>query len=78
MCSPALLPPPARGRLYALCGELESEEYHRQNRAIRDAWGAERVPVCEILPGRNHFTALEALAESGNQLQKLALELVFA
>jgi hypothetical protein len=36
------------------------------------------VPVCEELPGRNHFTALEALAESGNLLNNLALELVFA
>jgi arylformamidase len=78
MASPARLPAPAGGKLYALCGELESEEYHRQNRVIRDAWGAQCVPVCELLPDRNHFTALEALAETGNRLNQLALELVFA
>jgi arylformamidase len=76
--SPARVPAPARGTLHALCGELESDEYHRQNQAIRDAWGGRRVPVCELLPGRNHFTALEALAEPGSRLNKLALELVFA
>jgi arylformamidase len=77
MASPARLPPPHQGTLYALCGGRESEEYHRQNRLIRDAWGAVRVPVCEVLPGRNHFSALEALAEPGNRLHQLALELVF-
>jgi arylformamidase len=76
--SPARLPAPHQGKLHAVCGGSESEEFHRQNRLIREAWGAGRVPVCEELPGRNHFTALEALAESGNLLNNLALELVFA
>lgn len=78
MCSPARLPAPSRGTLHAVCGGEESEEYHRQNRLIRDAWGAQRVPVCELLPGRNHFTALEALAEPGSRVHQLARELVFA
>ena len=76
--SPAFLPPPAQGQLYAVCGNDESAEYHRQNQLIRDAWGKERVPVCETLPGRNHFTALEALVEPGHRLNTLAMELIGA
>lgn len=76
--SPARLPAPPGGRLHALCGGDESEEFHRQNRLIRDAWGAKAVPVCEQLPGRNHFTVLEALAERGSRLHRLALELVLS
>jgi arylformamidase len=72
------LPAPHQGKLYAACGGAESEEFHRQNRLIRDAWGAAAVPVCELLPGRNHFTALEALVEPGNRLNNLALELIFS
>ncbi len=51
----------------------ESEEFIRQNRLIRDAWGPRAVPVCEELPGRNHFSALEALVEPGHRLHALAL-----
>jgi arylformamidase len=76
--SPARLPAPDQGKLYAFCGEAESEEFHRQNQLIRDAWGPQRVRLCELLPGRNHFSALEALAEPGNRLSSLALELVFS
>jgi arylformamidase len=76
--SPARLPSPHRGKLHAFCGELESEEFHRQNQLIRDAWGADQVRLCELLPGRNHFSALEALAEPGNRLSSIALELVFS
>jgi len=74
--SPALLPPPAQGRLIAVAGGDESEEFHRQARAMREAWGESRVPVCEILPGLNHFTVLEALAQPGHRLNQLALELI--
>jgi arylformamidase len=62
-CSPAWMPAPARGELHCSVGELESEEFKRQNRLMQLAWGAERVPtVCEEV-GRNHFTVLDALTE---------------
>jgi arylformamidase len=76
MASPALLPAPAQGTLYTVCGGDESEEFLRQNRLIRDAWGKSAVPVCEALPGLNHFTALEALVEPGHRLHELALQLL--
>jgi arylformamidase len=76
--SPARLPAPAAGCLYAVAGGEESEEYHRQAHLIRDAWGVERVPVCELLPGLNHFSVLEALTEPGHRLHRLALDLLRA
>jgi arylformamidase len=74
--SPALLPAPSRGELYAVAGGEESAEFLRQIELIRDAWGKARVPVCEPLPGLNHFTALEALPQPGHRLNQLALQLL--
>lgn len=71
--SPARLPAPRAGILAAVVGGDESAEFIRQNRLIREAWGARAVPVCEELPGRNHFSALEALVEPRHRLYVLAL-----
>ncbi len=80
MASPAHLPAPPvrgeRGRLYAVAGAEESGEFLRQNEAIQRAWGREVVPVCEALPGLNHFSIVEALAQPGHRLHDLALELI--
>ena len=73
--SPALYPPPP-GTLYALAGANESEEFLRQNRLIREAWGALRVPVCETVPGTNHLDVLIELADPQARLHHLALELL--
>lgn len=62
--------------LYATVGGLESEEFIRQNRAIRDAWGAKAVPVCETISGTNHFDVLHDLADSSKRLHELALRLL--
>ena len=40
-----------RGQLYTVAGGDESEEFLRQNALIREAWGRNAVPVCEVLPG---------------------------
>jgi arylformamidase len=76
--SPARLPAPRQGTLYTVAGADESAEYHRQNRLIQEAWGPRRVPVCELLPGRNHFSALDALVEPSHRLHQLALDLLRA
>jgi arylformamidase len=78
LASPALLPAPARGELAAVAGGDESEEFHRQVQLIRDAWGPERVPVAEMLPGLNHFSVLEAFAQPGHRLHGIAMELLGA
>ncbi|MGE0097580.1 MAG: alpha/beta hydrolase [Hydrogenophaga sp.] len=78
--SPALLPAPplrdGRGRLYAVAGADESSEFLRQNRLIQQAWGSQVVPVCEALPGLNHFSIVEALAQPGHRLHELTQELL--
>ena len=40
------------------------------------AVGEAAVPVCEELPGLNHFSVLEALVEPGHRLQQIALQLL--
>jgi arylformamidase len=74
--SPVRLPAPQQGTLYSVVGGDESLEYLRQNRLIQAAWGATRVPVCEALPGRHHFSALDALVEPNHRLHQLALDLL--
>lgn len=80
MASPALLPAPhvgeGRGVLVSVAGGDESDEFLRQNRLIRQAWGEEAVPVCEALPGLNHFSVLEALVQPRHRLHKLALQVL--
>lgn len=74
--SPARLPSPGlregRGELVAVVGGDESAEFRRQNRLIREAWGAEVVPVCEDLAGLHHFSVLDALCLSEHRLHLLA------
>ena len=74
--SPANLPAPAQGCLYAVVGGNESSEFLRQNLLIQEAWGHPRVPVCEALPGLNHFSVLSALAQPRHRLHRLARELL--
>ena len=74
--SPVHFPAPPGGRLYAAVGGDESEEFLRQNRLIRDAWGATAVPVCETVPGRHHFDVLHALVDPDGLLHAHALELL--
>jgi arylformamidase len=74
--SPARLPAPAHGTLYSVVGGDESEEYIRQNRLIQQRWGPERVPVCEPVLGRNHFSVLDALVDPRERLHGLARALL--
>jgi arylformamidase len=80
--SPALLPVPStsvpRGRLTTVVGGDESDEFKRQNRLIRQAWGPDAVPVCEELPGLNHFSVVEELVKSGSRLHRLVSDALFA
>lgn len=76
--SPAKLPAPRQGRLYSVAGGGESAEFLRQCALIRQAWGARAVPVCETLPGLNHFSVMQALVTPGSRLNALALQLLAA
>lgn len=73
--SPAYFPPP-QGPLVAIVGARESEEFLRQNQLIRDQWGPAGVPVCESLPGLNHFTMLHDLVDPAGRGHGHALRLL--
>jgi arylformamidase len=74
--SPAFFPRPKNTRLFAVVGLEESDEFVRQNALIRDVWGPTAVPVCETLPGSNHFSVLNPLADPAGRLHELALRLL--
>ena len=77
-CSPAWMPRPRQGRLYAVAGGDESAEFLRHNTMIQTAWGKKVVPVCAAIPGRNHFSVLEDLTAPWERLHKLASKLVLS
>ena len=73
--SPAWFPPP-KGQMIAVVGGEESEEYQRQNTLIRESWGERAVPVCETLPGANHFDILHDLADPRGLTHRYVLDLM--
>ncbi|HSC65319.1 MAG TPA: alpha/beta hydrolase [Caldimonas sp.] len=73
--SPALMPAPP-GRLVAVVGADESEEFRRQNAAIAAAWGPQTVTVCEEVPGRHHMDVLHELAEPSSRTHRLGRQLL--
>jgi arylformamidase len=59
-------------------GGEESSEFHRQTALIRDRWAGPSIGADIPLPGRNHFSACDALAEPGGPLFEACLELLEA
>lgn len=74
--SPAFFPRPKGPKLFTTVGLDESDEFLRQNKLIRDQWGPTAVPVCETVPGTNHFSVLNTLADPKSRLHELALRLL--
>lgn len=78
--SPAWLPPPrmsgGRGVLNTVVGGAESAAFLAQNELIQKAWGRRVVAVCEVLPGLNHFSILEALTQPGHRLHAMVRDLL--
>ena len=71
--SPSLLRPVPGVPFLAAVGGDEGEEFMRQNALVRAAWGDE-TPVDElVLPGGNHYHAVEALADPASPLCRAAL-----
>ena len=76
MASPAKWQRPRQGVLYTVVGGDESAEFLRHNRLIHQAWGPKTVPVCEDLPGLNHFSVVTDLTRPGSRLNVLAKTLI--
>jgi arylformamidase len=68
--SPRFLPAPGRP-LHAVVGAAESDEFLRQTREFAAAWGG----AWDALPGLNHFTVLDPLADPDSGLVGRALAL---
>jgi arylformamidase len=65
--SPAFLPPATRAPLMTCVGGDESSEFLRQNELLGSRWRG--VLAGDIaMPGRNHFSVLDGLAEPGSAL----------
>ena len=74
--SPAWMPAPARGELVCVAGADESEEFWRQNALMQQAWGAKRVPKALLMPGRQHFSMLDALCETAHPVHHMVCDLL--
>ena len=67
--SPQRHPPGTAGPLICAVGGAESQEFRDQQSEFVAAWRAAGVEIGEIaLPGRNHFTAVEALGDPAEPL----------
>jgi len=65
--SPAFLPPASRSPLSLAVGGLESSEFKRQNALLAERW--KRVLLEDVaMPGTDHFTVIDGLANAGNPL----------
>ena len=71
--SPRYLPSPGLP-LHAVVGGAESGEFLRQNREFAAAWGGS----AEEIPGANHFTVLDALADPAGSLARRAVAMARA
>lgn len=71
--SPANFAAPTGARLASVVGALESEEFRRHNRLIRERWGERVVPICEELPGCDHFNVLDQLVQPQTRLRQCVL-----
>jgi arylformamidase len=74
--SPLFWPAPAGRTLDAVVGGAESNEFLRQSRLIVDRWGGDGVATrYEAVPGANHFTVIEPLADPHSAMVKRLLQL---
>ncbi len=74
--SPVSFPAPDETPVYCVVGAKESEEFKRQNGLLRQAWGARSVPICEEVPGLDHFSILHDLANPEGRSHQLARKLL--
>lgn len=74
--SPAAMPQAHAAPFITAVGELESDEFKRQNGLIAAAWQANhRADIA--LPDTNHLTICDAFATPGHPLHEASIKLIF-
>lgn len=73
--SPASMPPATTSPLVTAVGAEESSEFKRQTRLLARAW-KDNLRAELTLPGANHLTVCDAMAEQDSPLHQAALQLV--
>jgi arylformamidase len=74
--SPLFWPAPKGRPFDAVVGALESSEFLRQSRTIADSWGKAGAQTrYEAIPGTNHFTVIDALADPQSAMVERLAEL---
>jgi hypothetical protein len=68
--SPVDLAPPQAGAWFALVGDREGPEYHRQSTELARRWTSAGQPnvVARLLDGHDHFSIVAALADPDDPL----------
>ncbi len=67
--SPVLMRPSTPNPLIIAVGEAESAEYHAQSQALAEAWSIQpNMMSVQVIPDANHFSVLEALAQTDGLL----------
>ena len=75
--SPMFMTPTSPGPAVVAYGGGEYDEFHRQARDLASAWAGHGMETSVLeLPDRDHFTALNALAEPDHDLFRAALGLL--
>jgi arylformamidase len=73
--SPVFWPLKPGRRFDAVVGGLESSEFKRQSRLIMETWQGVAETRVEEIPGTNHFTILDALADPQSAMTARVAEL---
>ena len=74
--SPILWHVPADRTLDCVVGGIESAEFLRQSRDMADNWGARGAATrYEEIPGANHFTVVDPLADAQSKMTERIVEL---
>jgi arylformamidase len=73
--SPAFLPPATRAPVMTCVGGDESSEFHRQNALLGERWRAAFAGDI-AMPGTNHFSVVDGLANQSSALFQGACRLM--
>ena len=74
--SPLFWPAPVGRTVDVLVGGAETNEFRRQSRTLADTWAKAGVATrYQEIPGANHFTVMEPIADPGSAMTARLVEL---